>query len=132
MDCVICNEDVIRTGYAVSVKCGHVFHGKCLLQWIETNKTCPVCRIEIKQDHITPLYLPISEMGRDESYRYTWEDTTSLNEKSNSPQVDAVVVVTPPTNEALQANSCGGLLFISGLILAFFISLTTVALYGFY
>jgi len=24
--------------------CGHVFHLKCVVYWLETQKTCPVCR----------------------------------------------------------------------------------------
>lgn len=94
MDCLICSEDVIRTGYAVSVKCGHIFHGKCLLQWMATKNSCPVCRIDVVHDEITPLYLA-NEMGRDENYKYIWNDTRHLNVRSISAQVDTIIVVSP-------------------------------------
>ena len=34
-------------GVCVIVKCKHVFHKKCLKQWVDSNKTCPVCRVKI-------------------------------------------------------------------------------------
>lgn len=97
MDCLICCEDVIRTGYAVSVRCGHIFHGKCLLKWTETSNSCPVCRIEISKDHVTSLYFS-NGLGQDDNYKYSWEYTKPQKEDNTTAQVDTVVVVTTPTD----------------------------------
>lgn len=41
--CSICLENVSN----VPLKCGHVFHDKCVLEWFKTNNTCPNCRSTI-------------------------------------------------------------------------------------
>ncbi|KAL5280926.1 SYVN1.2 family protein [Megaselia abdita] len=111
MDCLICREDLIRTGYAVSVKCGHIFHGKCLLQWMESKNTCPVCRIEFLKDHVTALFFS-NDLSQDENYKYCWDETKS-NEKNN----DTVVSVTTSADEPepSRVNKKG---FIIGIVLA--------------
>ena len=48
--CCIClvvmkiNEDVTK------LKCGHLFHFKCLDKWIETKEVCPFCRMKIEEE----------------------------------------------------------------------------------
>ena len=41
--CTICLDDVFNT----PLPCGHVFHNKCIHTWLEHNKTCPNCRMEL-------------------------------------------------------------------------------------
>ena len=41
--CTICLEVVSET----PLKCGHVFHKKCIKQWLKNNDTCPNCRTEV-------------------------------------------------------------------------------------
>ncbi|KAF8086503.1 hypothetical protein N665_0623s0010 [Sinapis alba] len=31
-------------GYATLMNCSHVFHERCLLEWLQRNNTCPMCR----------------------------------------------------------------------------------------
>ncbi len=42
--CTICLEPNIDQ----IVECNHVFHKKCLKQWLMTKKSCPICRHELK------------------------------------------------------------------------------------
>ena len=46
--CSICTEDVTDENQPVITKCNHVYHKKCIDQWIEKNnvKSCPICRAE--------------------------------------------------------------------------------------
>ncbi|XP_050214294.1 E3 ubiquitin-protein ligase SGR9, amyloplastic-like [Mercurialis annua] len=44
--CVIClakeeGEEIIKLG------CGHVFHGDCIIKWLETSHLCPLCRFVV-------------------------------------------------------------------------------------
>ncbi|KAL5280234.1 hypothetical protein ACFFRR_004291 [Megaselia abdita] len=70
MECSLCHDDIIRTGYAVAIPCGHVFHGICINKWMETNSVCSVCGIGIFTEKINPLFLP-STIGQDEKFKYT-------------------------------------------------------------
>ena len=45
-DCSICLDSTIETEWT-RTNCGHQFHKSCLLKWIETNRTCPNCRMNI-------------------------------------------------------------------------------------
>jgi hypothetical protein len=42
--CVICRDEMT---IAKRVDCGHRFHRDCLLGWIQTNDSCPICRRSI-------------------------------------------------------------------------------------
>lgn len=49
----------------VRMPCGHDFHEGCLLQWVRTHRTCPVCRYELErgepkdEGHPNPLLATI-------------------------------------------------------------------------
>ncbi|KAJ3644524.1 hypothetical protein Zmor_022249 [Zophobas morio] len=45
--CPICLEQMTSNGTTFS--CRHTFHKKCISQWTEVSKTCPVCRMLLKQ-----------------------------------------------------------------------------------
>ena len=48
LTCVVCREEFDEDGTdVVPLPCGHVFHEGCILPWLETNNTCPVCRFEL-------------------------------------------------------------------------------------
>lgn len=41
--CIICNENIDQESKIIT-QCNHSFHGPCLVKWLETSQTCPVCR----------------------------------------------------------------------------------------
>jgi hypothetical protein len=41
IECTICLE---TEGTLVPTTCGHKFHTNCLMEWLSTHDTCPVCR----------------------------------------------------------------------------------------
>ena len=56
-ECEICLESMtIYTENATS-RCFHVFHRVCIMRWIRTSNTCPVCRREVNNDTITTVTL---------------------------------------------------------------------------
>lgn len=44
-NCVICMSELLNCRRLNT--CGHLFHYKCLFQWIQTKTDCPVCRSPI-------------------------------------------------------------------------------------
>lgn len=67
--CSICLHDLQETAEndedssdsVSSTPCGHVFHTKCVSQWIEQHKDCPHCRRPVTSDLLVKLYLPQNE-----------------------------------------------------------------------
>jgi len=42
--CIICMEP-LKKGEAVRIlECTHVYHSKCIDQWIQESNTCPMCK----------------------------------------------------------------------------------------
>lgn len=45
--CSVCMENFVKEDTLLKIGCGHAFHKDCLLPWLQTNNTCPVCRHEL-------------------------------------------------------------------------------------
>ncbi len=41
-NCAICME--VLGEHGVPLTCGHLYHGKCIVPWLEKNGGCPTCR----------------------------------------------------------------------------------------
>jgi hypothetical protein len=47
-ECSICIHELNEGNMAFTAKCGHVYHRKCIHQWVNSRRTdCPNCRTEI-------------------------------------------------------------------------------------
>ena len=58
--CVVCLDDKIHPlgSRVIRLPCAHIFHPDCVLPWLRSNCTCPICRYELQTDN--DLY----EIGR--------------------------------------------------------------------
>ena len=47
-ECSICVEP-LNNSFAIKLNCDHIFHDKCLQEWLKKskNKDCPLCRMKI-------------------------------------------------------------------------------------
>eukprot|EP00835_Amoeboradix_gromovi_P003026 NODE_187_length_15673_cov_0.222743.p3 type:complete len:398 gc:universal NODE_187_length_15673_cov_0.222743:211-1404(+) len=49
--CSICYNSLIDNTDAVSLlQCNHIFHNKCISEWLEKENTCPLCRAEVQSN----------------------------------------------------------------------------------
>ena len=49
--CSICLTDFERVDIIkVFHKCGHIFHKKCLLEWLKKSNLCPLCKYDLTND----------------------------------------------------------------------------------
>ncbi|KAF8364265.1 trul-1 [Pristionchus pacificus] len=54
--CVICTSG-FRPDKIAALPCGHTFHYDCVIQWIQTSKNCPSCRVRcIERNVIKNLF----------------------------------------------------------------------------
>ncbi|XP_022737343.1 E3 ubiquitin-protein ligase RING1-like [Durio zibethinus] len=49
-ECAICLEKIKGEELAKSMPCGHVYHGDCIVEWLETSHLCPLCRYAMPID----------------------------------------------------------------------------------
>jgi len=52
-DCVICTDQLAlgQTVLTLTNYCGHAFHEKCALKWLQSHNTCPYCRRTLPTDN---------------------------------------------------------------------------------
>jgi len=48
-ECSICYNKYIKEKQNSRLECNHVFHQECILKWLETGTTCPLCRSHVIQ-----------------------------------------------------------------------------------
>uniref|UniRef100_A0A0D9UZM2 RING-type E3 ubiquitin transferase n=1 Tax=Leersia perrieri TaxID=77586 RepID=A0A0D9UZM2_9ORYZ len=50
--CAVCLEDYGGGGGEVAreMPCRHKFHGSCIVRWLESNSSCPICRFQLPTD----------------------------------------------------------------------------------
>ncbi|KAL6504456.1 hypothetical protein OROGR_026379 [Orobanche gracilis] len=48
--CAICKDTVNVGEIAKNLPCGHGYHGECIIPWLGSRNTCPVCRFELPTD----------------------------------------------------------------------------------
>uniref|UniRef100_A0A0N5A1L8 RING-type E3 ubiquitin transferase n=1 Tax=Parastrongyloides trichosuri TaxID=131310 RepID=A0A0N5A1L8_PARTI len=46
--CTVCMDIFIDKDSVYKLACNHIFHKQCLTPWVQTHRSCPVCRQEIK------------------------------------------------------------------------------------
>lgn len=44
IDCSICINKVYKNRIVTVLECKHIFHKKCIKEWLGSSKTCPMCR----------------------------------------------------------------------------------------
>lgn len=54
-ECCICIAEFDDSSEIRRTLCGHVFHGKCLANWLKVSRTCPLCRNDLTVDHKIPV-----------------------------------------------------------------------------
>ena len=51
-DCVICMEEIRSRMHCTTLECKHIFHKKCIKQWLMKDcqlPTCPCCRMDVRK-----------------------------------------------------------------------------------
>ncbi|OMO93897.1 Zinc finger, RING-type [Corchorus capsularis] len=45
--CVFCMKRMVMGSEVISLPCSHVFHRGCIVRWLNTSHTCPICRFKL-------------------------------------------------------------------------------------
>ncbi|CAN7024905.1 unnamed protein product [Brassica oleracea var. botrytis] len=48
--CAVCKDAIVIGETVKKLPCGHCYHGNCILPWLGTRNSCPVCRFQLKTD----------------------------------------------------------------------------------
>ena len=47
-ECTICLNGYKENETKQTTKCTHIFHEECIIKWLSTNNSCPLCRTKLK------------------------------------------------------------------------------------
>ena len=47
--CIICINEIVKGASCLKISCGHIFHFKCVEEWLVKENKCPTCRYQIKK-----------------------------------------------------------------------------------
>jgi hypothetical protein len=47
VNCSVCKEDLASGEVVVRLPCKHLYHDDCIVPWLKTSSSCPVCRFEL-------------------------------------------------------------------------------------
>lgn len=50
LECSICKDSVTIGEPATELPCGHRYHGDCIVPWLGSRNSCPICRFELPTD----------------------------------------------------------------------------------
>ena len=50
-NCAVCQDSITSNGVRIR-HCNHEFHRPCLVSWFAMSVRCPVCRHDIREDHV--------------------------------------------------------------------------------
>tara|TARA_B100000161_G_C33454987_1_gene370817 strand:+ start:195 stop:425 length:231 start_codon:yes stop_codon:yes gene_type:complete len=42
-ECIICLENMIKGERVKILRCGHIYHYKCIDEWFKRKRECPLC-----------------------------------------------------------------------------------------
>ncbi|KAG7535509.1 Zinc finger RING-type [Arabidopsis thaliana x Arabidopsis arenosa] len=50
MVCAVCKDGMVMGETGKKLPCGHCYHGDCIVPWLGTRNSCPVCRFQLQTD----------------------------------------------------------------------------------
>ena len=48
--CSICQEEMVLADEVLKLNCRHIYHSTCVMSWLESHNTCPLCRVEMPKE----------------------------------------------------------------------------------
>ncbi|KAK9111686.1 hypothetical protein Scep_019205 [Stephania cephalantha] len=52
--CVICQVEYEIEEAVVALPCEHTYHSQCIMQWLQINKACPICNVDVSSSQSLP------------------------------------------------------------------------------
>lgn len=84
--CSICLDNFDNKRPTCSIRCGHIFHTKCVKKWLKKNKSCPVCRADSLDAKIRPTFFTVNVTENRREIKQTTDDTYDASAEMNQPK----------------------------------------------
>lgn len=99
------DESNTNSGVAIELPCHHDFHDDCIIMWLKTSGTCPVCRYALVEQPAAHT-APGASGGGEEASPLTSPPLSASNRASNlTPATSAPAPPNPPTSTSFTTSS---------------------------
>uniref|UniRef100_A0A0D6QUX0 RING-type E3 ubiquitin transferase n=1 Tax=Araucaria cunninghamii TaxID=56994 RepID=A0A0D6QUX0_ARACU len=92
--CAICKDAMIDGDVAKQLPCFHLYHPDCILPWLSTRNSCPICRYELPTDDADYEEQKGNASGRDHA-----NDNLNLNMQSSSQDSSSTITLQNSSQE---------------------------------
>lgn len=93
--CPVCKDPLPICAEAKQLPCMHLYHSNCILPWLSTRNSCPVCRYELPTDD------PDYENGKQRMERIV----PDIQRQHQADESSSEISTDMETDEAVQANA---------------------------
>ena len=106
-NCIFCLKDILLDTNCFLLRCGHLLHEKCFLDWVKEHKICPVCKYPIiKKGFVrkSSLDIVLDDSIKEESKIEKsfpppdLDDDIELNNKCNDNYIDIIKLIDNENN----------------------------------
>ena len=60
--CAVCQHQYDEQDSLATTRCRHIFHKQCILDWLTSATSCPVCRCAVTRTSLMEYYLPTNQV----------------------------------------------------------------------
>lgn len=97
--CPVCSEDFVVEIEALQMPCSHIFHEVCVMPWLESKKTCPICRYELNDtvstveelERLTDMELMAKICSFEAASNTTDSDSSSSNKATSKSKRELAI-----------------------------------------
>ena len=105
--CAICIEGFEEEQIIKKLYCSHIFHRKCLKEWLKINKICPLCRSDLTNWYFI-LYISPINFHIHHLFSY-FGPKVSTHPQSQKPQPPIIIIPKPYFNLSLWYLNSGSI-----------------------
>lgn len=99
--CTICTDVLELPGESCSIPCGHTFHKRCLVAWLNVGANCPLCKKATRKELISgPIYLSTDESVNNQTSEEL--KRMAINEKSQRKNTEDALMQSRILNRLLR------------------------------
>ena len=105
--CVVCKDDFKLNELVQQLPCLHLYHRACILPWLKTRNSCPLCRFELPTDDLNSEETKRYRLNSSNvlHYAYVEDHGSTITDTSTIDVIDVVTTGFPTTIHVINESA---------------------------